>query len=72
MALAAPTARVRFVWFDQDDTLYDYGRAMTRSIAAALRVLHQRLPDARDTIDAQALIQARRDVSERCAKYQFA
>ena len=68
MVPAAPTARVRFIWFDQDDTLYDYGRAMTRSIAAVLRTLHERLPDTRDTVDAQALIQARRDVAERCAR----
>ncbi len=68
MASEAPTARVRFVWFDQDDTLYDYSRAMSRSIAAVLRIMHERLPDTRDTIDAEALVAARRDVSERCGR----
>ncbi len=68
MVPAAPLARVRFVWFDQDDTLYDYSRAMMRAIAAVLRILHERLPDTRDSVDAQVLIQARRDVSERCSR----
>ncbi len=61
-----PGRTVRFIWFDQDDTLYDYHRAMRRSIAVALSLIHDRHPRTRDTLDGDMLIQARSDVSDRC------
>ncbi|MGC9318657.1 MAG: HAD family hydrolase [Armatimonadota bacterium] len=61
-----PQSPVRFIWFDQDDTLYDYHRAMRRSLAAALRLIHDRFPHTRDCLAVDDLARARRDVQDHC------
>lgn len=63
-----PVSRVRVIWFDQDDTLYDYGHAMRRAIAAAVSVIHECFPHTRRTLTADAAIQVRADVADRCRR----
>ncbi|MGD9497127.1 MAG: HAD family hydrolase [Armatimonadota bacterium] len=62
----ALTHDLRVIWFDQDDTLYDYHAAMRRSLAAALAVARQALPGGGDGLDVDELAAARAAVADRC------
>jgi putative hydrolase of the HAD superfamily len=65
MAAAAQTGPIRYVWFDQDDTLYSYHDAMHRALGRCLDVIHEHFPQTRETLDIAALIEVRSDISER-------
>jgi len=57
---------LQVIWFDQDDTLYDYGAAMRRSLAAALTAMRQTLPGGVPGLDVDALIAVREEIADRC------
>lgn len=57
---------LRVIWFDQDDTLYDYTAAMWRSLAVALAVMQEALPEAARGLDVDRLARIRMEVALRC------
>lgn len=57
---------LRVIWFDQDDTLYDYTAAMWRSLAAALAVMRQALPDVTEGVGVEELARIRAEIAPRC------
>jgi putative hydrolase of the HAD superfamily len=65
MKAADGTRAIRYVWFDQDDTLYSYHDAMHRSLHACLEIIHERFPQTRDMLGVAELIEVRSDISER-------
>lgn len=54
---------IRYVWFDQDNTLYDYHGAMTRALNACLSMLHERLPQTASSVSAEVLTRVRAEIS---------
>ena len=56
---------VRYVWFDQDDTLYNYRDAMRRAMGRCLAAIHEHFPRTRETLGVDELIQVRTELTER-------
>jgi HAD superfamily hydrolase (TIGR01509 family) len=65
MAMTTRTRGIRYVWFDQDDTLYNYHDAMRRALDACLGVIHERFSPTRGHLGAPELMKIRREVSGR-------
>ncbi|MGI5818650.1 MAG: HAD family hydrolase [Armatimonadota bacterium] len=65
MAMTACTREIRYVWFDQDDTLYNYQDAMRRALSACLGLIHDRFSRTRERLGAAELMQIRREISGR-------
>ncbi|MFW6156789.1 MAG: HAD family hydrolase [Armatimonadota bacterium] len=56
---------IRYVWFDQDDTLYSYHDAMHRALRTCLDIIHGRFPATRETLGVAEMIQVRSDIADR-------
>jgi FMN hydrolase / 5-amino-6-(5-phospho-D-ribitylamino)uracil phosphatase len=54
---------VRFVWFDLDDTLYDFQAMMRYALKAPLQLIHQIYPHTTETLDVEAMVEVRKKVS---------
>lgn len=57
---------LRVIWFDQDDTLYDYTAAMWRSLAAALAVMQGALREQTSGLGVEELARIRAEIAPRC------
>lgn len=58
----AQSRALRFIWFDQDDTLYDYTGAMHRALEPVVERMRRRWPEMRGRIDTRALARRRREI----------
>lgn len=65
MAAAAALERIRYVWFDQDDTLYCYRDAMHRALDRCLAMIHERYASTRESLGRRELVEIRSEVSRR-------
>jgi len=55
---------IKAVFFDLDNTLYDFERAMRYGLAVALQYLYERLPDTRGRLSVERLVKLRDKVAE--------
>ena len=65
MAVSAAEGPIRYIWFDQDDTLYDYHDAMHRAMSRCVATIHEHFPQTRETLDVAGLIEVRSELTER-------
>ena len=56
---------IRYVWFDQDDTLYDYSSSTRRALSACLSIIHESFPHTTHSVDARELVAIRAEISRR-------
>lgn len=54
-----------YIWFDQDDTLYDYHEAMARALNACLAMIHDSYPQTRCHLGTAELVDVRAEISRR-------
>lgn len=59
---------VRYIWFDQDDTLYSFQNTMRRALNACLPVIHQHFPQTKQTLGIAEMISVREDISARAER----
>ncbi len=62
---APASSAIRYVWFDQDDTLYSYHDAMHRALHECLTIIHDEFPRTRETLDVADMIDVRSEIAER-------
>lgn len=55
---------IRAVFFDVDNTLYDFERAMRYGLMVALQYLYERLPDTRGRLTVEHLVRLRDQVAD--------
>ena len=65
MMAPASDGSVRYIWFDQDDTLYNYQDAMKRALRRCVTAIHERFPETAGTLGATELIRVRQEIVER-------
>ncbi len=62
---AVPEPRaVRSVWFDLDDTLYDFQAMMRQALLDPLRRIHEDYPHTRASLGVEEMVRVREEVSE--------
>ncbi len=68
MAASATLREIRYVWFDQDDTLYSFRDTMHRALSTCLPIIHEHFPQTRETLGVAEMVQVRTDISERAER----
>ncbi len=63
MSNADDRRRIEHVWFDQDDTLYDYHEAADGALAECLDRLHEICPATRSVVDVDTLRRVRNAIT---------
>jgi putative hydrolase of the HAD superfamily len=54
---------IKAVFFDMDNTLYDFDRCMRHGLGIAVQNLHERLPDTRGRITVEHLVRLREEIA---------
>jgi putative hydrolase of the HAD superfamily len=54
---------IRVVWFDVDETLYDFQTRMREALALTLAMIHKRFPATRETLDVETMVRVREDIA---------
>lgn len=54
---------INYLWFDQDNTLYDYHEAVHRALNVCLEMIHERFPSTGVVLDTAELARVRAEIT---------